>query len=63
MDSNFINVYIETMKDSLVEAMTANIMLNTKLKLAIKEIEELKAAVKSYEDVKATDKPAKKTAE
>lgn len=63
MDSTFINVYIETMKESLVETMSANIMLSTKLKLATKEIEELKAVVKSYEDVKAADKPTKKTAE
>ena len=63
MDNNFINVYIETMKESLVEAMTANLMLNTKLKIASKEIEDLKAALQSYEDMKAADKPAKKTAE
>jgi hypothetical protein len=63
MDNNFINVYIETMKESLVEAMTANLMLNTKLKIASKEIEDLKAALQSYEDMKAAEKSAKKTAE
>jgi uncharacterized coiled-coil DUF342 family protein len=63
MDNNFINVYIETMKESLVEAMTANIMLNTKLKIASKEIEELNTKLKSYEDMKAVEKSAKKTAE
>jgi hypothetical protein len=63
MDNNFINVYIETMKESLVEAMTANLMLNTKLKIASKEIEDLKAVLQSYEDMKAVEKSAKKTAE
>jgi hypothetical protein len=62
MDNNFINVYIETMKESLVEAMTANIMLNTKLKIASKEIEALNAKLKSYEDMNAAEKPAKKIA-
>lgn len=59
MDSNFINVYIETMKESLVETMTANIMLNAKLKLAIKEIEELKAAEKTRKDAPEESKPSK----
>jgi hypothetical protein len=51
------------MKESLVEAMTANIMLNTKLKIASKEIEELNAKLKSYEDMKAAEKSAKKIAD
>lgn len=63
MDNNYVNAYIETMRNSLFDAISANIALNTQLKLAAKEIEDLKAVIKSYEDVKAVEKPAKKAAE
>jgi hypothetical protein len=63
MDNNYVNAYIETMRNSLIDAISANIALSTQLKLATKEIEELKAALQAQEDLKAGNKPAKKAAE
>ena len=62
MDNNYVNAYIETMRNSLFDAVSANIALNTQLKLATKQIEELQAALKTQEDAPAV-KAAKKAAE
>ena len=63
MDNNYVNAYIETMRNSLFDAISANIALNTQLKLAAKEFEEMKVALQSHEDAKAATKAAKKVAE
>jgi len=62
MDNNYVNAYIETMRNSLFDAISANIALSTQLKIASKQIEELQAAVKAHEDAPAA-KAAKKAAE
>jgi hypothetical protein len=62
MDNNYVNAYIETMRNSLFDAVSANIALTTQLKLATKQIEELQAAVKAQEDAPVA-KAAKKAAE